>query len=90
MKTKENIKKFKAGEAVVVIGSSTFDREVIVYQDPVSFVQTMNKTKVPNEQFMLKVSKIFMKLDVNLPHHSEEAFLAALIETGVCSAAILN
>lgn len=86
---------FEPGQTVVITGETAFDREVIVYNDPVSFVETIanskkNKEKISNQQFMFNVSTILKEADVNIPHHSEEAFVTALIKVGICSPATLN
>lgn len=91
----KTIKMFQPGETVVITGSTAFDREVVIYNDPVSFVETIansnkDKEKVTNQQFMFNVSSILKDMDVNIPHHNEEAFVSALIRAGICSTAILN
>jgi len=86
---------FQPGETVVITGSTAFDREVFIYNDPVSFVETIansnkDKEKITNQQFMFNVSSLLKDMDVTIPHHNEEAFVAALIKAGICSTAILN
>jgi hypothetical protein len=96
MKTRSKTAKlFQPGEMVVIIGSTLFDRDMVMFNDPVSFVSSIankeeNSEPVTNQQFMMKVSRILKEVDVSIPHHNEEAFILALINAGICSTAILN
>lgn len=94
MKKIRSTKLFEPGAKVVIMGTSEFDREVMIYRDPVSFVSEIankNKTdQITNQQFMFNVSTLLKESDLSIPHHSEEAFILALIKAGICSTAILN
>ena len=94
MKSRKSVKLFQPGETVVIMGSSTYDRDMVVFNDPVSFVSSIANKEggetITNEQFMLKVSTLLKEVDLSIPHHNEEAFILALIKAGICSTAILN
>lgn len=94
MKSNKSMKLFQPGEMVVIMGSSTFDRDMVVFNDPVSFVSSIankeGKEPITNEEFMLNVSTLLKEADVMIPHHNEEAFILALMKAGICSTAILN
>lgn len=95
MKIKKTIKMFEPGQTVVITGETAFDREIVVYNDPVSFVETIANSKkksekITNQEFMFNVSSLLKDADITIPHHNEEAFVSALIKVGICSPAILN
>jgi len=87
-------KKFLPGEVVILLGETKFDREMYIFQDPVSFVSEIKKNDqrngLSNIQFMQHVSEAMSNLHVSIPHHTEEAFIEGLIRAGICVAAVLN
>jgi len=88
------IKSFEPGEVVILLGETRFDREMYVFQDPVSFVAAIAKNDRrdgwSNIEFMQHVSEAMENLHVTIPHHNEEAFVSGLIRAGICISAVLN
>lgn len=93
-KQANTVKKFLPGEVVILLGETKFDREMYVFQDPVSFVAEIKKndqqTNLSNIEFMQHVSEAMSNLQVSIPHHTEEAFIGGLIRAGICIPAVLN
>jgi hypothetical protein len=94
--SKKTTERFQPGDKIVVVGATLLDREVFIYQDPVSFVAEIAKTDVritgtnSNQEFMHKVAMVLQEVDVTIPHHNEEVFMAALARAGILSKASLN
>ena len=87
-------KKFLPGEVVILLGETKFDREMYVFQDPVSFVSEIKNNDrqngLSNIEFMQNVSEAMSNLHISIPHHTEEAFIGGLIRAGICIPAVLN
>jgi hypothetical protein len=91
----KSIKMFKAGQPVVLIGETTHDREIFVFNSPENFVETLRTAeKVPfknNQEFMESVSKALNSHDsLHVNFHNEESFIESLIRYGICLPATLN
>lgn len=92
-------KMFEPGDKVVLLGSTDHERNILTYNDPVSFVTDMIHSKgggfsgfedCTNHEFMERIANLMEETNLNIPHHSEEAFIQALIRYGVCLPAVLN
>jgi hypothetical protein len=91
----KSIKMFKAGQPVVLIGETTHDREIFIFNSPENFVETLRVAeKVPfknNQEFMESVSKALNSHDtLHVNFHNEESFVESLIRYGICIPATLN
>jgi hypothetical protein len=91
----KSIKMFKAGQPVVLIGETTHEREIFIFNTPVNFVETLRSAeKVPfknNQEFMESVSKALnIQNTLHVNFHNEESFIESLIRYGICIPATLN
>lgn len=88
----------KAGDAVVIYGSNSFDRDVVKYTNAKALITYIRERDhehndiATNEEYMhMIVSRIKDAYeDVNLPYHDEEAFVAALFKLGLFDKTTLN
>ena len=82
------------GQTVVLLGMTDYDRQLLVFKDPVSFVEDIRSTEksntLSNEEFMRKVSETLKEVDYHVPYHSEDAFVKALVKAGICKPVILH
>lgn len=95
MKNKSaDVKLFDSGQAVVLLGTTKFDREVFIFNDAKSFVDQLRKTENKNHEtngdFMRYIHDSLKEEKIDIPTHSEEAFVRSLIKIGICVPAVLN
>jgi hypothetical protein len=88
------VKMFEAGQKVVLLGATKYDREIFVFKDPIDFVaqlrKTENKNHETNAEFMKFISDSMSEDHINVPFHNEEVFVKTLIKIGICVPAVLN
>lgn len=91
---KKNVRSFNPGDKVLILGETDFNREIVDFVDPISFVQHIaqkhKNSFETNQDFMHSMSEVMSELNYTIPHHSEEAFISGLIRIGVCKRANLN
>jgi hypothetical protein len=94
----------KTGEMVVIFGKTDFDREVIQYTNAKDFVAYICKRDHPdgntptNEVYMNYIANSIRgafkdsaaEANINIPTHSEEAFVKALFRLGIVNTTVMN
>lgn len=93
----------KIGEMVVIFGKTDFDREVIQYTNAKDFVAYICKRDHPgntptNEVYMKNIANSIRvafkdaaaEANINIPTHSEEAFVKALFRLGIVNTTVMN
>lgn len=88
----------KTGDAIVIYGRSSHDRDLIKYTDAKDLVTYIRERDHPdgdvtnNEEYMrLVVSRIKeAHKDFNMPYHNEDAFVSALFRLGMFGKTTLN
>lgn len=85
---------FETGQAVVLLGTTKYDREIFIYNNPKDFVDQLRKSETKkletNAEFMNYISLALKEERIEIPTHSEEAFIYSLIKIGICIPAVLN
>ena len=87
----------KVGDVIVIYGRTNFERDLVVYTDAKDLVAHIRKKdysdeEMNNEEFMRLIVSNIQKVNenFNVPIHSEEAFVAALFNLGICDKTQLN
>ena len=89
------VKMFEEGQAVVLLGTTKYDREIFIYKNPTDFITKLriseeNKKFDTNAEFMKYISTALGEENITIPFHSEEVFIKTLIKIGICIPAVLN
>jgi len=89
---------FNNGDIVVIYGETEFERELVKYTNAKDLVTHLRKKEYPdnnsmsNQEYMRTLLKNIQEYNESfvIPIHSEEAFISALIQLGLCYKTQLN